>query len=166
MTLADSISRQPCSNAESLEFDVQISYVQFSTQKLDELRRETRNDNELLILLKVIADGWPERRRDLHPQLRAYWPFRDELVADDGIVLKGNQIVMPTSLHAETLGSYTNPTRASRRHVYVLAHVCSGMESIRSLRMLCASVQRANKCSVPNNVSPSCHTRPLHVLGR
>ena len=44
VTLADSISRQPCSNAESLECDVQISHVQFSTQKLDELRRETRND--------------------------------------------------------------------------------------------------------------------------
>ena len=53
MTLADSMSRQPCSNAESLEFDVQISHVQFSTQKLDELRRETRNNNELLNLLMV-----------------------------------------------------------------------------------------------------------------
>ena len=103
MTLADPMSRQPCSNAESLEFDIQISQVQLSTQKLDELRRETRNDNELLSLLKVIADGWPHRQRDLHPQLRAFWPFRDELVVDDGIVLKGNQIVMPASLHAETL---------------------------------------------------------------
>ena len=71
MTLADSMSRQPCSNTETLEFDAQISHVQFSTQKLDKLRRETRNDNELLSLLKVIADGWPGRQRDLHPQLRA-----------------------------------------------------------------------------------------------
>ena len=102
MTLVDLMSRQPCSNAESLEFDVQISHVQFSTQQLDELRRETRNDNELLRLLKVIADGWPDRQRDLHAQMRAFWPFREELVVHDGIVLKGNQIVMPASLHAET----------------------------------------------------------------
>ena len=39
ITLVDSMSRQPCSNSESLEFDVQISHVQFSTQRLDELRR-------------------------------------------------------------------------------------------------------------------------------
>ena len=103
VTLADSMSRQPCSNSESLEFDVQISHVQFSTRKLDELRQETRNDDKLQSLLKVIADGWPDRQRDVHPQLRAFWLFRDELVADDGIVMKGNQIVMPASLHAETL---------------------------------------------------------------
>ena len=103
MTLADSMSRQTCSNAESLDIDIQISHVQFSTQKLDELRRDTRDDKELLSLLKVIADGWPDRQRDLHPQLRAYCPFRDELVADDSSVLTGNQIVMPASLQAETL---------------------------------------------------------------
>ena len=80
-----------------------ISHVQFSIQKLDELPRETKNDNKLQSLLKVIADGWPDRQRDLHPQLRAFLPARDELVANDDIVLKGNEIVMPTSLHAETL---------------------------------------------------------------
>ena len=91
MTLADSMSREPCSNSESLEFDVQISHVQFSTRKLDELRPETRNGDKLQSLLEVIADGWPDRLRDVHPKLRAFWPFRDELVAYDGIVLKGNQ---------------------------------------------------------------------------
>ena len=82
MTLADSMSQQPCSNAERLEFDVKISHVQLSTQKLDELRRETKNDNNLHSLLKVIADGWPDRQQDLHPQLsplfyghiaKSYW---------------------------------------------------------------------------------------------
>ena len=52
---------------------------------------------------KVIVDGWPDRQRDLHTQLRPFWPYRGELVTDGGIVLKGNRIVMPSSLHAETL---------------------------------------------------------------
>ena len=35
MMLADSMSRQPCSNAEDLEFDGQISHdVQFSTERM------------------------------------------------------------------------------------------------------------------------------------
>ncbi len=58
--------------------------------------------SELQNLLKVIVDGWPDRQRDLHPQLRPLWPYRDELVEDDGIVLKGNRIIMPASLHTET----------------------------------------------------------------
>ena len=51
----------------------------------------------------MIVDGWPDRQRDLHPPLRSFWAYRDELGADDGIVLKGNRIVMPASLHSETL---------------------------------------------------------------
>ena len=98
VTLADTMSRQPCSNADSLESDVEISHVQFSTQK-----RETRNANKLQSILKVIVNGWPDRQRDLHTQLRHFWPYRDELVADHSIALKGNQIVLPASLHAETL---------------------------------------------------------------
>ena len=54
-------------------------------------------------VLKVIVDGWPDRQRALHSQLRPFWSYRGELVTDDGIILKGNRIVMLASLHAETL---------------------------------------------------------------
>ena len=91
------------STGRGSRLDVQISHVQFSTRNLDDLRRKTRNDSELKNLLNVIVGGWPDRQRDLHPQLLPFWPYRDELMADDGIVLKGNRIVMPASLHAETL---------------------------------------------------------------
>ena len=83
--------------------------MQFSTQNLGELRRETQNENKiqslltLQSLLEMIADGCPDRQQELHPQLRAFWYYRDELVADDGILLEANQIVMPASLRAETL---------------------------------------------------------------
>ena len=91
MALADTLSRQPCPDNKTIELDVQISHVQFSIRKLDDLRRVTRNDCELRQnLLKVIVDGWPDRQRDVHPQLRSFWAYRDELVADDGLVLKGN----------------------------------------------------------------------------
>ena len=115
----------------------------------------------LLNLLKVIADGWPDRQRDLHPQLRA---FCDELVADDGIVLKGNQIVMPASLHAEILAKLHEYHQGIEK-TRLRARSCVFWNGTNQ-DILCASVQRVNKYSVPNNVSPSCHTRPLHVLGR
>ena len=151
VTLADSMSRQPCSNAESLEFDVQISHVQFSTQKLNELRRETRDDNELLGLLKVIADDWPNRQRDLHPQLRAFWPFRDELVADDGIVLKGNQIIMPSSLHAETLAKLheshqgIEKTRLRARSCVFWNGINQDIEDVVRKWATCQQMQRAQQ---------------------
>ena len=70
MALADPLSHQPCLDNKTIELDVQISHVQFSTRKLDDLCRETRNDSEVQSLLKVIVDGWADRQRDLHPQLR------------------------------------------------------------------------------------------------
>ena len=51
----------------------------------------------------MIVDGWPDRQRDLHPQLRSFWPYHDDIVADYGIVLKGNRIVIPASIQPETL---------------------------------------------------------------
>ena len=52
VALADTLPRQPCPDNKTIELDVQISHVQFSTWKLDDLRRETRNDSELQNLLK------------------------------------------------------------------------------------------------------------------
>ena len=62
--------------------------------------------------------------------------------------------------------SCTNPTRELRICVCEPACACFGTGSTVTLKLLCASVQRVKKCSVPNRVSPSCHTRHLHVLVR
>ena len=53
ITLAVTLSRQPCPDNNTIELDVQISHVQFSTGKLDDLRQETRNDSELQNLVIV-----------------------------------------------------------------------------------------------------------------
>ena len=151
VTLADSMSRKPCSNSKSMEFDFQISHVQFSTRKLDELRQETRNDDKLQSLMKVIADGWPDRQRDVHPQLRAFWPFRDELVADDGIVLKGNHIVMPASIHAETLAKLheshqgIEKTRLRARSCVFWNGINQDIEDVVRKCTTCQQMQRAQQ---------------------
>lgn len=93
--LANSMSQQPCCNAENLEFDMQISHVQFSTQKLQQLRDETNGDAEMEALKSIIITGWPETRRQLPSLLRPYWSFRDEMSVEDGIILKGDRIVIP-----------------------------------------------------------------------
>ena len=47
--------------------------------------------------------GWPETRRQLATQLRPYWPFRDELTVDDGIIMKSDRIVIPLRARSEIL---------------------------------------------------------------
>ena len=63
MTLADTMSRQPCLDKEHIEFDVPITFVQFSMRILQELREETQADDELCALKRtIITKGWPVRQ--------------------------------------------------------------------------------------------------------
>ena len=46
----------------------------------------------------VISKGWPKKRSSLTPNLQPYWNYRDELTIEDGILMKGQKIIIPTSL--------------------------------------------------------------------
>ena len=39
--------------------------------------------------------GWPDSIKDLPPVIRSYWPYRDELSVNDGILMKGSRIIIP-----------------------------------------------------------------------
>ena len=60
MMLADAMSRQPSSESTQIDLDIQVSFVQFSTQKLQSIREATQADDELCALRTVILDGWPD----------------------------------------------------------------------------------------------------------
>ena len=103
MMLADVMSRQPSSETIQIDLDVQVSFVQFSTQKLQAIREATQADDELCALRTVIVEGWPDTQLYLQPSLRPYWWCRDELAIEDGLIMKGDRLIIPPSLQAEVL---------------------------------------------------------------
>lgn len=64
---------------EEIDLDVMVSMVQFSNNKILELRRETDTDTILRDLQEVIIRGWPKTRADIPIILRPFWCYRDEL---------------------------------------------------------------------------------------
>lgn len=70
-----------------------VSYI--STARLDELRQHTAEDEELQALCAVIRNGWPTRESHLKPSFVPFFPYRDELTVDDGIIMKGLKAVIP-----------------------------------------------------------------------
>ena len=64
--------------------------------------------------------GWTERRAEAPSQLKASFPFREELSTQDGVVFKVGRIVVPSNLmqcmmnkvHASHLGIQGCPRRA------------------------------------------------------
>ena len=106
MVLADSLSRLPtCRNGKSEEIDLshKVCYIQFSTSRLQELRDASKQDEELCLLARYITRGFPEKYKDIHQHVRKYWSFRDELSIEDGIVLKGEQVIIPAPLRTQYL---------------------------------------------------------------
>ena len=101
MHISDALSRLPTerqSPTVPLQLDVCIGLVQFSPSRLDELREETQRDETLHQLSKVITNGWPARRCETHPAVRPFWSIRDALVIDDGVIIKGTAVVIPSRL--------------------------------------------------------------------
>ena len=103
MLLADGLSRLPPADNSHIELDLQIHLVHFGSRKLQELKEATGRDNTLSGLRDVIVAGWPKSRKGLPSSLRSYWSCRDELAVEDGLVLKGERVVIPQEMREEIL---------------------------------------------------------------
>ncbi|XP_064081778.1 uncharacterized protein K02A2.6-like [Macrobrachium nipponense] len=90
-----------------------------------EVRDATRNDEELQELLSVIKEGWPDRKDKIPEVLKPYFDFRDSMSYQDGIILKGTRILIPsklrnsikTKLHVAHLG-YDSMMRRARDAIF------------------------------------------------
>ncbi|XP_068240343.1 uncharacterized protein [Palaemon carinicauda] len=104
MTLPDSLSRLPKHGTDKpIDLNIKVCYVQFSNNKLAELRGTTASDDELVLLQKYIISGFSEKQRDLPAEIRKYWPYRDEFGIENGHTIKGEQLMVPESLRTQYL---------------------------------------------------------------
>ena len=70
---------------------------------MNDIRTATAQDEQLSTLKQVIWSGWPETRKKCHPHVSEYWNHRDEITEADGILLKGEKIIIPHSLRPHML---------------------------------------------------------------
>ena len=98
MTLADTLSRLPNKkHSETIDLDVSVDIIGFSEERIKTVREETKADPALNTLAETIVKGWPENIKDVPENIRIYWPFRDEISIEDGLILKGQRIIIPSS---------------------------------------------------------------------
>ena len=68
---------------------------------MTKIKRWSNEDEVIIKLREVICRGWPEQKHELPGEVIPYFHFRDELTVDDGVVFKGDQVVMPQQLRKE-----------------------------------------------------------------
>ncbi|XP_065189626.1 uncharacterized protein K02A2.6-like [Sycon ciliatum] len=147
---ADFLSRQPCENispsAEEM-VTVRVLLVEEDTIiKADVVKSETARDPELSKVLYYVVNGWPS---SVPQSFRSYHNKRDELSAEDGILLWGQRVVIPKSLrmvllrdlHTEHFGMVKTKQMA-RRYLWWP----NVDQEIEMLIKACAQCQESAKC--------------------
>ena len=69
-----------------------------SPTRMEELRKTTNTDPEMQKLVQVIRNGWPTKYRDVPQEIASYFPVRDELLVDNGLIQKSQRVVVPACL--------------------------------------------------------------------
>ncbi|KAK7100337.1 hypothetical protein V1264_023309 [Littorina saxatilis] len=104
MHLADTLSRayiNAPSRQEDFEFVNMVSFLPIREERLAKLKVRTENDENLQLLKTTIMTGWPDDRNDLPATLTPYFHFRDEMTVQDGLIFKGERVVVPESMRGE-----------------------------------------------------------------
>ena len=80
------------------------------------------------LLKEVVFGGWQQRREEWRKSLHDYWNFREELTIQDGLVLKGDRIVIPPTLGPEVLNIIHQGHLVRRNAFCEHVHLSSGQE--------------------------------------
>ena len=77
-----------------------LSNLPISQSRLDQFRLETQKDQILQTLICYAINGWPEKHQ-VPKELFPYYSHRSEIKYHEGILLKNQRIIVPTTLHSE-----------------------------------------------------------------
>ena len=110
---ADTLSRDPISRSlnlqeKKLENDVKayvdyvVQYLPATEDRLEDIRVQQHQDEVTRRLIDYCTEGWPERSQ-LPGILKLYWAVRHELTIQQGLLMKGNRLVIPVSMRMDIL---------------------------------------------------------------
>ena len=52
-------------------------------------------------LSNVLKDGWPNHKPQLPVELTPYFSFRQEITEANGIIMKGERVIVPTTMRMD-----------------------------------------------------------------
>jgi predicted aspartyl protease len=165
--LADTLSRAylpgSSSNSTPAQQEVEtvnmLDYVVLQQSVVEQIKAQTQDDDEMQKLQQTIQQGWPEDKSKVQPQLRCYFDMRDELSVADGLVYRGERLVIPakarrdmlTHLHTAHMG-IESTLRRSRESVYWPGMTTQIMDYIA----------RCHVCQQLQNIQQSSAERDIH----
>ncbi|KAL5021720.1 hypothetical protein ScPMuIL_000875 [Solemya velum] len=101
--VADALSRAPVSTEGDTESEnlKSLKLSPFAPQCLEEIKKKTSEDCTLSDLKEVILREWSPSRQECPHSVTPYFNYGDELTIQDGIILRGDRVVIPPSMGQE-----------------------------------------------------------------
>ena len=79
------------------------SQLKARSDSLHNIQLAMQADDNLVILKHIIQQGWPKTIKEVPKKIQKYWTFHEELMIEDGLILKGMRIVYPDKKREEIL---------------------------------------------------------------
>lgn len=115
MFISDALSRaflKECKETLVNE-DIDVNFFEqelpMTEKKLQELKDATEADEQFQTLADIVRVGWPETREQVPTCVRMFWNFRDEITVLNGLLYKGQSVMIPSSLRRQMLTKLHEP---------------------------------------------------------
>ena len=105
MLVADTLSRYAPMPTPEVALDLAIHHVHITPEKKLAFQQSIQDDPLLRSLAETIIAGWPEDIKDLPNALRPYHTYRDVMTVEDGLILRGEALIIPPSERGKVLES-------------------------------------------------------------
>lgn len=103
----DSHYDSPTTAIKALSFsqvrELTLQPFQWENLHLQELQQHANKDQEYQALKDIIMNGFPNQKASLADPLKKFWAIKDNLTIDDGFIVYGCCLFIPTSLRASML---------------------------------------------------------------
>ena len=110
MIMSDPLSRaylnEPPTETEycnELEEIVLVEDLPISEARLKEFKEGTASDDNLQILMSTVLEGWPSTLDEVPAQVKPYFQFRDNITSQNGLLFKGERLIVPAKLRKEMM---------------------------------------------------------------
>ncbi len=88
---------------QEIESINQLDYIRVTDTTGQQLQQETQKDPVLLTLKTMVLSGWPDDRNEVPVSIREYFGYRDEITVHNGIMYKGMNVIVPTTMQKQML---------------------------------------------------------------
>lgn len=88
-----------------------LNSIPASDKRLSEIKEATANESQLITLRNATRAGWLDNKKMCPPSINEFWNYQDGLSEIEGILFKGERIIvlpklrdnMTENIHAGTL---------------------------------------------------------------